>query len=413
MTLGFILGVMTGATFVVLLPLLRRRTAEGPGSAYALEVYRDQLRETDDNLKSSLITLDEAQASRQEIMRRILTSTSGDGERPEQESWRGRKIAAVAICVVIPILGFTIYAVQGSPDQLGRPFVASQPGPQNTQGSPFVANQPQPQGTQGESQAPQSVGDVTTMVQRLADRLRDEPNDPDGWRTLGWSYLQTGRYQESAEAYERAVDLRGDVAELRSSYGEALVRAASGQVTVEALIAFKDALAIDLKDPKARFFVGLFKEQSGDKAGALEDWDTIIRDAPLDSPWLPDLRMRTATLAQELGVELESTDLQSTTTPKISGPTAEDIENAQAMSPGEQQSMINGMVERLAQRLEENPEDYEGWIKLARSRKVLGQEDEARTAIRRASEVFADAPEILRRIGEAAQQLGIDMSRSD
>ena len=55
------------------------------------------------------------------------------------------------------------------------------------------------------------------------------------------------------------------------------------------------------------------------------------------------------------------------------GPTQEDMRAAEQMTPEQRQAMIRGMVGRLAERLEENPSDLAGWLRLARARSVLGE----------------------------------------
>ena len=70
--------------------------------------------------------------------------------------------------------------------------------------------------------------------------------------------------------------------------------------------------------------------------------------------------------------------------------------------------MIRGMVDRLAERLEKSPRDAEGWIKLIRSRSVLGETDKAKAALQKAWEVFADAPAEQERIAAAAKDLGVE-----
>ena len=67
--------------------------------------------------------------------------------------------------------------------------------------------------------------DVNTMIERLAARLETTPKDIEGWRTLGWSYFQTARYEQAATAYARAVDLDPSSAELKLSYEEAKAKA--------------------------------------------------------------------------------------------------------------------------------------------------------------------------------------------
>jgi cytochrome c-type biogenesis protein CcmH len=66
------------------------------------------------------------------------------------------------------------------------------------------------------------------------------------------------------------------------------------------------------------------------------------------------------------------------------------------------------MVDRLEARLESNPRDHEGWIRLARSRLVLGDRQAARWALARAMEIFADAPAMRAEIETAARELDLD-----
>ncbi len=66
----------------------------------------------------------------------------------------------------------------------------------------------------------------------------------------------------------------------------------------------------------------------------------------------------------------------------------------QNLSPAQQEEMIINMVEGLSEKLKTNPKDIEGWVRLLRARKVLGQEEKTRQEIKRMQQVFADNPEI-------------------
>jgi cytochrome c-type biogenesis protein CcmH len=68
------------------------------------------------------------------------------------------------------------------------------------------------------------------------------------------------------------------------------------------------------------------------------------------------------------------------------------MQAAQDMSPEERQAMIRGMVDGLAQRLEDEPEDIDGWLRLARAYAVLGERAEAIDALERAEPLVADLP---------------------
>jgi cytochrome c-type biogenesis protein CcmH len=274
-----------------------------------------------------------------------------------------------------------------------------------------------------QSAAPQAgLASVDEMIERLAARLRQNPSDPEGWRMLGWSYFSTQRFHESAAAYLKAIELRPDAAEFRSLHGEALVSAADGTITAEAMQAFDEALARDPAEPKARYFKGLAKAQAGDKAAALEDWIRILNESGSSEPWQVELKQRTADLARELGVDISarlrnrqaaaSGDILKALAGPQPGPArpAAVLPDALATGtapPADQTAMIRGMVDGLAARLEQSPRDAEGWIKLMRSRVVLGETDRAKQALERALREFENAPTERGLITSAAQQLRI------
>jgi cytochrome c-type biogenesis protein CcmH len=82
---------------------------------------------------------------------------------------------------------------------------------------------PAPSATSGEL-----LPDVNTMIERLAARLKTTPDDVNGWRMLGWSYLNMERYEDAAAAYAKAVALDPSSAEIKRSYEAAKAKAADG-----------------------------------------------------------------------------------------------------------------------------------------------------------------------------------------
>lgn len=84
------------------------------------------------------------------------------------------------------------------------------------------------------------------------------------------------------------------------------------------------------------------------------------------------------------------------------GPTAEQMQAAEQMTPEQRAEMIIAMVEGLAARLEDEPNDEQGWTRLIRARTVLGQEDKLAADTARMREIFKDDPEAIARILAAA-----------
>ncbi len=237
----------------------------------------------------------------------------------------------------------------------------------------------------------QKLPDVDTMITRIVDRLKAKPDNAEDWRMLGWSYFETQHYAEAVDAYSHAVALDPKSAGYQSAYGEALVLAAEGKVTPEALKAFAVSLKADPKDERTIYFTGMAKRQKGDAKGAIEIAETAK--------------------AASIDVSKDLPPAPAMSEDKFASPPSQAVQQAQTMTAEEQQTMIRNMVSGLDQRLAKNPRDREGWIRLIRSRKVLGQPDEARTALNKALIAFNDDPTTQVELKAAALELGVPAVR--
>lgn len=280
---------------------------------------------------------------------------------------------------------------------------------------------------------------VEDLIERLSARLQKNPNDISGWRTLGWSQFNLQRYDEAAATYAKAIQYFPNIADLHSLQGEALVQAANGSVTEDSKQTFNAALKLDSKDLRARFYNGLAKAQSGDKASALDIWIDVANDAGTNETIIPTLRQRIADLAKELNVDTNQKmkrplDVTATTQPTsavakdrniIGSPTVapapvkdRDIAaiapaapppdtSAVPANPADQTAMIKGMVERLTNRLNQTPRDVDGWVMLMRSRIVLNDPQAAQDALSRALKVFEQPSPERDRLTAAAKEFGL------
>lgn len=281
-----VFGALTlGAIAVVVQPLLSRRGGRSEASEVA--VYREQLKEIDNDLERGLISPSEADAARAEIKRRILAAPSQLSQLLPDAPLRNGAIASAGIGVV----GFCvmIYLALGNPDVPSRPYDAQ---------SVAVA-----QRAVQEAREKALVRQVEAMIAGFELRVKENPSDAKTWRLLGWTFLQVGRVKQGVDALARAVAIDPKSADLQSQYGEALVRAAEGQVTAEARKAFDAALALDAKDARARFHRGLTLVQSGKENEALAIWAQIIRDGPKDAAWMASVRAQAHALAVKLKLD--------------------------------------------------------------------------------------------------------------
>ena len=152
--------------------------------------------------------------------------------------------------------------------------------------------------------AQDNLGDVDSMIEKLAKRLQTDTNDGEGFRMLGWSYVNTNRPALAVSAYKRATELLPARADVHAGYGEALVAEAKDTVTPQAKAQFDEALRLDVKEPRARFFLSLHKAQNGKEREALDEWIALSNGAAADTPWQADLRQRAEKLATKLGVDI-------------------------------------------------------------------------------------------------------------
>ncbi len=128
------------------------------------------------------------------------------------------------------------------------------------------------------------------LLARVENHLAEHPDDGRGWELLAPLYLRMGRAADAVNARGNALRLLGETADRQADFGEALVADANGVVTANARAAFERAIALDGKQPKARFFLGLAAEQDGRKADAEKIWQELAANAPPDASYLPAVR---------------------------------------------------------------------------------------------------------------------------
>ena len=267
-----------------------------------------------------------------------------------------------------------------------------------------------PVGPHGTAKPAKPVGTVEEKIAELETKLKQEPNNPAGWRMLGWSYFETGDLMRSAAAYRKAAQIEPGNAENWSSLGEAL-QSASTSVSPEAAAAFERAIKLDAADPRARYFLAVQKDLAGRHEAAIADWIALLRDTPSGAPWEADLRRTIQQVAAKERIDLAGRmpppSAPSPATAAIPGPTREQMASASSIPPAQQSEMVKGMVERLAARLKADPKDANGWMRLMRARMVLGETDAAAQALRTGLAAFKGDPAVQTQLNSAADELGV------
>ena len=352
---GLMAVIVVAVLAVVLWPIVRAPRVAKDRADYDMEVFQDQLKEIDRDVTRGVLTEAEAASARIEIQRRILAAGRIAAEAHQTSTRAKRWSLAGGVAVLVPVVALGIYL------SVGAPGVA-------TDDIDMAAT---PVDVDSEKER---------AVMRLADKVESDPTNVESLTLLARSYRELRAWDNAAKAYQKLSTLRPD-ADTFASLGEMLTAQAEGHVTQEAHDALMKALELDRDEVRSRFYLGLEQSQQNNYRDALAIWRDLTSGAPEDAPWLPMVRQQMGMVAQAAGIPPMSVEprhpLSAATTATAAAPAAQASAPAAGSFSPEQRQMIEGMVGGLAARLEQNPNDFKGWMMLGRSYTVLQKTDDA------------------------------------
>lgn len=197
---------------------------------------------------------------------------AGPADKKEHGLSRGLVAALGGGVLVLAVAG---YWWMGSPEQLAV-------GPGSTGGASMATAGPA--GANGGA-APHdtSQAQIADMVERLSARMKDSPEDAEGWAMLGRSYSVLGRHPEALAAYEKAVALRKDDAQLLADYADSLAVKNDRQLAGEPMKWVEAALKLEPGNFKALALAGTDAFDRKDYATAVKHWSKLVESAPPDN----------------------------------------------------------------------------------------------------------------------------------
>lgn len=269
MTLAFGLIAMA-LTMIVLGVLLRPLFKPSAGGAGAerektLPVYRQQFAELEQDKFSGLLTEEQYLTARQELERRLLEEV-GVTEKGVAAQPMNVKYIALALVIIIPTVSGVLYWSLGNPVAMTHPAASTV----------FAS--------QGDVEDDRLMAEgLNTLIERLRQKLEQNPNDVTGWTLLARSYMAMDRYAEAVPVFERAVALNPNDAGLLADYADALGvhqgRKLEGKP--EALI--QKALQLDPNNVKALMLSGTVAFNRKDFASAVKEWERARANLPPNS----------------------------------------------------------------------------------------------------------------------------------
>jgi cytochrome c-type biogenesis protein CcmH len=250
--------LLAGAVLFLVPPLLRGRSRPGATrDAVNVAVYRDQLRELESDLRAGTLAPDQHEKARSEIEARLLADV-GKGDAATA-SPRHARAAALALGLAVPICALAVYVAVGNPGAL------------------------LPQAAEGANAHGVSAQQFEALVSRLAARLKENPEDAEGWMMLGRSYAVLGRFGEASEAYAKAAARMPRDAQLLADYADALAMAQGKTLQGEPEKILLRALAIDPNNLKALLLAGTAAFNRGHQAVAIRHWERVLGLLPAES----------------------------------------------------------------------------------------------------------------------------------
>ena len=208
-------------------------------------IYRDQLAELELDRASGQLAEADYKEAQDELQQRLLDDASGDGVNTAIATGRGTWIA---LLVLLPLFGGGLYATLGNP-----------------QASLTVAQQER-----------HEMASMESLVEKLAQRLAKNPDDPQGWSMLSRSYASMGRWDDAERAFLRIGPSIEKDPQLLASLAELLVQKTNGDFSGRPRELLVKALTLDPGNMLALFLSGSDAMQSQRWADALAYWEKLM-----------------------------------------------------------------------------------------------------------------------------------------
>jgi cytochrome c-type biogenesis protein CcmH len=345
-------GVLAAAAAGLILIRAAGASAQAGAADPAPALYRRQLSEIDELADRGLMAETERKSAHAEAARRLLAAA----EAPVQ-AWNAdpgaRRLVLLAV-VVAPALALGLYLKLGSPGAADQPYAQRLAAWRHTDLASLTAPE---------------------IAAVLRQATAERPNEAEGFRLLGLAENASQNPIAAVRAMRRAAALAPERPDVWLMLGQAEVAEAGGKVDADAQAAFRRVLALQPGDPAARYFLAGAKADAGDRAGAAADLAALAADLPA---------------SDERRAQVQAAIVR--------------LEGKPAVTADPQQlAMIQGMVAGLAARLQANPDDAPGWVRLVRAYAVLGETGKRDAAYASARARYARAPQVLEQLDEAAR----------
>ncbi|HEX7996841.1 MAG TPA: c-type cytochrome biogenesis protein CcmI [Pyrinomonadaceae bacterium] len=273
-------GLMVVLALCYLLPPLLQRAGQQTDERERanVSIYRDQFTELEHDLRDGVLDQEQYEQGRLELQRRLLEDVQPSqtaAQASAGSNGRSGRTTAVILGGAIPLLAVLLYSQIGTPQALT-------PGQQQAMRRPAPARaaMDEPDAPSGQQPGAPTQQEIEQRVTKLAERLKENPDDLQGWMMLARSYYNFKRYREASEAYQRAAALAGNDAQVWADYAESLALANNSQLQGQPLELINRALQLDPNNQKALWLAGNAAYQSQNFQQAITHWEKLLKLLP-------------------------------------------------------------------------------------------------------------------------------------
>ena len=295
----FTAGLMLLAMAFIIFPLLRSRHRTGIGSdELNLSVFKQQLAELDNDLEAGILDQERYDAAKVDLEKELLTDVKEQADSASIPATKGAKWMALS-AFLVPLAALIFYQLLGSPEIINR--LADQP--REAAPPPGHAQNPQMEG----------LPPMDELVTRLAAKLEQEPNNPEGWVMLGRSYMAMNRFPQAMEAFEKAMQLDSENVRLLLAYSEAIAGQNGNNFTGRAAPLIEKAFQLEPDNANVLWMSGILAYQQNSFQTALERWEKLAAILTPQSSELETVNNAIDDVRKQLGMAPSEPQLPSIT----------------------------------------------------------------------------------------------------
>ncbi|MAC99413.1 c-type cytochrome biogenesis protein CcmI [Pseudomonas abyssi] len=250
-------GLVLVAIVMVLWPLWRRRQSERVDrTALNVALYEERVAELEAQQRAGDLSEAQLAAAKGEASRLLLEDTAAADARQAPLT---RQLTWVLIigAVALPLAVLGLYRQWGAADGLAL---------------------------YREMQATPQVETLEALIDRTQRVVEVQPENGEAWYMLGRAYMSAQNPEKAADAFGNALVRLGEQPEVLAQLAQARYFANGNQLDAETARALDKAIELDPQQPTALGLLGIAAFETGDFAGSIRYWQTLMQGMDPESP---------------------------------------------------------------------------------------------------------------------------------